>query len=85
MNVAESGASVEQAAARLNMRPADPVGEVDYVLVPCEEPASEMQLAAGGPKRAPFGLATKLAKFATEVVSRSGDRAEASMVEGHRP
>jgi len=85
VNVAESGPSVEQAAARLSMRPADPVAEVDYVLVPCPEPAKEIKLAAGRPSRSTSVLAARLAEFATEVVSCSGDRAEASMVEGHRP
>ncbi|UCC67599.1 MAG: hypothetical protein JSV79_10820 [Armatimonadota bacterium] len=85
VNVAESGPSVEQAAERLNMRPADPVTEVDYVLLPYPEPSSGFQLAAGRTGRSPSGLAARLAHLATEVVSCSGDRAEASTFEGHRP
>ena len=85
VNIAESGPRVEQAAARLNMRPADPVAEVDYVLVPRAEPAEEMQVAGGGSSRLGWGLGERLAQLATEVVSCAEDRAEASTVEGHRP
>lgn len=80
VNVAESGPSVEQAAERLNMRPADPVTEVDYVLLPYPEPGSDFQLVAGR-----SGVGARLAQLAAEVASYSGDRAEASTFEGHRP
>ena len=67
------------------MRPANPVTEADYVLLPHSEPGGQTQVAAAGRTDLPARVAAALAELVTEVVDSAEGRAEASMVEGHRP
>jgi hypothetical protein len=85
VHVAKSDPSVQEAAEQLSMRPVDPVTEVDYVLLPYSEPAGQTQVAAAGRTDMPARVAAALAELVTEVLDSSEGRAEASMVEGHRP
>lgn len=85
INLTESNQRMQQTAANLGLRPADPVQEVDYVLLPHSEPESGTQVAAAGAAQEPGGLAAVLAELATEVVSSARGRAEASTAQGHRP
>ena len=71
IDIARSNQRLREAAARLGLHPADPVGEADYIVVP--DPA----VAAGEPGPA-GGLAARLARFATAVVGSADGRAEAS-------
>jgi len=72
---AESSQRVEQTAARIGMRVADPAAEVDYVVLPAGEREAR-EVALGEAQR---GVATALAAMAAEVVAVRG-RAEASGV-----
>ncbi len=84
IHLAESSPRVQGAAARLGMVPADPVREVDYVLLrPLSEEAPE--LAAVDATEGSASLATALAELAAGVVSSAGGCAEASTDRGHRP
>ncbi len=85
VHVSKSDPSVQEAAERLRMRPADPGTEVDYVLLPHSELAGQTQVATAERTDMPARLAAALAELVTEVVDSSEGRAEASMVEGHRP
>lgn len=79
-HVAESTANVHDAAAELGMRAADPIHDVDYVLLPHSSEEQEgTQLAS----RAEEGesLAAQLAERAVGVISVGG-RAEASTATG---
>ncbi len=84
VHLAESGERVHQVAERLGLTPADPVREVDYILLP--SPASDeiTRLAADTGATTSAGLASALAEFAAGVVTSAGGRAEASTAEGHR-
>jgi hypothetical protein len=85
INLTESNQRLQQAATSLGLRPADPVQEVDYVVLPYSEQEAGVQLATRGPAQASGGLATVLAELATEVADSARGRAEASTVKGHRP
>jgi len=85
IHLAKSDRSVQQSAGRLNMRPADPVHEVDYVFLPSSDHSQATRLAAATPTPEPAGLAVTLAGLATEVMAPAAGRAEASTGDGHRP
>lgn len=83
INVAQSAGHIEEAAARLGLRPADPVQEVDYIA--CPEPEATMQLAAAEATEEAGGIRAAVAGYASRVVgSGLGARAEASTATGHR-
>jgi len=80
INLTQSKQRIVQAAVRLDLQPADPVREVDYVSIPSPAPEGGPQLAAGGAEDEERGLGAVLA----EMVGSAGGRAEASTGEGHR-
>jgi len=84
INLTESNQRIQQAAAAMNLRPAD-AQEVDYVLLPASDKDAGMQLATTGPTRASAGLAATLAELAAEVADSTRGRAEASTNKSHRP
>jgi len=71
IDIAKSNQRLREAATRLGLHPADPVGEADYIVVPA------LATAAGeaGPEG---GLAARLARLAMAVVGSADGRAEAS-------
>ena len=71
IDIARSNQHVREAATRLGLQPADPVGEADYLVVP------DLAIAAGEP-RPEGGLAARLARLAMAVVGSADGRAEAS-------
>ena len=71
IDIARSNQHVREAATRLGLHPADPVGEADYIVVP------DLAIAAGEP-RPEGGLAARLARLAMAVVGSAEGRAEAS-------
>jgi hypothetical protein len=81
IHLAESDQGIQQAALRLSMRAADPVQEIDYVLLPHRARGEETQLAADNPTGAPMGVPARLA----ELVGSSGGQAEASTGGSRRP
>jgi len=83
INLGESTRRVEQVASRLKLRPADPIREVDYVVLPHSD-QQQAQLAKLDPASTPKGLAGVMAALADEVVGSAGGRAEASTGESHR-
>jgi len=85
IHVTESSQRVQRAAEDMELRPADPVTEVDYVALPYPDAGAERALAAADPTRESGGLAEVLAGLAMEVEHGARSRAEASTVEGHRP
>jgi len=80
INLTQSKQRIVQAAARLELQPADPIREVDYVSLPSPTPEGERQLAAGRAEDEERGLGALL----SEMVGSAGGRAEASTGEGHR-
>jgi len=84
IQMAESSGRVHETAAQLGLTPADPVREVDYVLLPYSVTGDRMQLAAADPTEESAGLTAVLAEFAAGVATSAGGRAEASTGEGHR-
>jgi len=82
--LARSQENIQEAVQRLGLRPADPVREVDYVVLPESAAEGEIRLAGEGPTPGPAGLGAALAELATEVVTGVGGRAEASTGESHR-
>ena len=84
-HLAESSGTIKEAAARLGLRPADPVREVDYVLLPGSSRGEDTVLAASDPAQVSDGLPAALVQLATEVMTSVGGRAEASTAQGHRP
>ena len=81
--VAKSQTNIQEVAERLGMRPADPMGEVDYVLLPEATARGEIWLAAEDGTAEPGGIGATLAGLATEVMTGAGGLAEASTGEGH--
>jgi len=77
-NLIKSSHRIQQAASRMNLRPADPAREIDYVIIPGSDHEANSQLAASGPAEAPSSLVAALAELATEVVGSARGRAEAS-------
>jgi len=71
INLTESNQRIQQAAAAMNLRPAD-AQEVDYVLLQASDKDAGMQLAT-------------LAELAAEVADSTRGRAEASTNKSHRP
>jgi hypothetical protein len=84
INLAESSQRVQQAAANMNLRPADS-REVDYVFLPPSDMDAKIQQATTDSTRASAGLAATLAELAAEVADSTRNRAEASTNTGHRP
>ncbi len=84
INLARSQQSIAEVADRLGMQAADPVNEVDYVVLSGEKGATGTRMAAGEPGQEPARLAAALGALATEVVSGAGGEAEASTGKGHR-
>jgi hypothetical protein len=83
INVAQSAGHIEQEAARLGLRAADPVREVDYIT--CPGPEADMQLAAADSMEGAGGIGAAVAGYASRVVGGGlGARAEASTATGHR-
>ena len=82
INLTQSKQRIAQSAPRLGLQSADPVREVDYVVLPPWEGA--MELAAGDPIREQGGLAALLAELANGVVGSGRGEAEASTGEGSR-
>ncbi len=83
INSGESTGRVEQAAARLSLRPADPIHEVDYVFLPHSD-QEQGQVAELDPAQSPQGFAGVMASLADQVVGSAGGRAEASTGGSHR-
>jgi len=83
INQGESTRRVEQVAGGLHLRPADPIREVDYVVLPHSD-QPQAQLAEIDPAKAPKGLAGVMATLAHEVVGSAGGQAEASTGVSHR-
>jgi len=83
INLGESTPRVEQAAARLSLRPADPIREVDYVVLPHSD-QEQARVAELNPAQSPKGLAGVMAAFADQMVGSAGGRAEASTGRSHR-
>ena len=75
INLSQSNYQVEQAAAALAMRPAQPT-EVDYVVLPHSDHAVVM--AELDPAARAGGLRGALQNFAAEMARPSTGRAEAS-------
>jgi hypothetical protein len=84
IHLAESGERVRHVAERLGLMPADPVREVDYILLPYPASGQTTRLAAHTGEDTSAGLASALAEFAAGVVTSAGGRAEASTAEGYR-
>ena len=85
INLTQSKQRLIAAAERLELQFADPVREVDYVLLPSPGPEGAVQVAGEGTEADPRGLGALLAGMAQEMVGSAGGRAEASTLEGHRP
>jgi len=85
INLTQSKQRLIEAAERLELQLADPVREVDYVLLPSPSPESAVQVAGEGTNADQRGLGVLLAGMAHEMVGSAGGRAEASTLEGHRP
>lgn len=83
INLSASTTRMEQVASRLNLRPADPIKEVDYILLPHSD-QQQAQMAELDPARAPRGFRRVMAELADELVGSAGGRAEASTGESHR-
>lgn len=83
VHLTESNGNVQAAAEDLGLRPADPVREVDYVILPYSTGADGIQIAADSDRRG-MGVTAVLGQLAAEVVT-AGSRADASTVSGHRP
>ena len=83
INLDESARRLEQVAARLQLRPADPINEVDYVVLPRSD-QQQAQVAELDPVHASKGFTGVMAGLADEVVGSAGGRAEASTGESHR-
>jgi hypothetical protein len=84
INLTESSQRVQQAAANMNLRPADS-REVDYVVLPPSDMDARIQQATTDSTRASAGLAGTLAELAAEVADSTRGQAEASTDKGHRP
>jgi hypothetical protein len=84
INLTESSQRVQQAAANMNLRPADS-REVDYVVLPPSDMDARIQQATTDSTRASTGLAGTLAELAAEVADSTRGQAEASTDKGHRP
>ncbi len=84
IHLAESSERIHETAYRLGMEPSDPVGDVDYVLLPYSAPGEDTRLAAADPADGQSGLTSALAHYAAGVVT-AGGRAEASTTSSHRP
>ena len=81
INLGQSKHRIVQAAGRLELQLADPVREVDYVVLPSPAPDDGVQVAGGDDRN----LGALLADVAGEMVGSAGGRAAASTLEGHRP
>jgi hypothetical protein len=84
LHVASSKESVQEAASRLGLRLADPLHEVDYVILPRDMPKEDAIMLGKDLSRETGGVRAALAELAAEVVTSTDARAEASTVEGHR-
>jgi len=85
INLTQSQQRIAQAASRLDLRPADPVREVDYVVLPSFASEAEIKVAEGNGGQGQRGVAAVLAGLASGVVDSAGGCAEASTGQGHRP
>jgi hypothetical protein len=83
VHVAGSSATVDEEAADLDLHRADPMYDVDYVLLPSGGSDGPMRLASGSPAEEGVSLAATLAEYAVGVVTVGG-RAEASTTASHR-
>jgi hypothetical protein len=85
IHLAESDLNVQEAALDLGMCPADPVQDVDYVLLPHPaEGSPRSQLACHPPVEDGPSLAARIAEYASGVTALGG-QAEASTTHSHRP
>ena len=84
-HVASSQESVGEAASRLGLRPADPLQEVDYVILPRDMlKKDDARVLAQELTRETGAVRAALAGLAAGVVTSVDGRAEASTTEGHR-
>ncbi len=79
----QSRARIAQAAERLDLQPADPVREVDYVALPASQAEAGPQVASAESRVEPRGLRALAERWAGQFAT--GGRAEASTVENPRP
>jgi len=78
IDVTRSNQRLREAAARLGLHSADPVGEADYIVVSDLAVAAGAQTAQAGESRPEGGLAARLDRLAMAVVGSADGRAEAS-------
>ena len=76
INLSKSTLQVEQVATQLNLRPADPVHDVDYVAV-APYTQSQVQLAEADPAQSRKGLTSVLTSVASQMATGVEGQAEA--------
>jgi hypothetical protein len=76
INLGKSTLQVEQVATQLNLRPADPVRDVDYVAV-APSTQSQVQFAEADPAQSRKGLTSVLTSVASQMASGVEGQAEA--------
>ena len=76
INLSKSTARVEQVATRLNLHPANPVQDVDYVVV-SPSTQNQVQFAEADPAQSQKGLAGVITAVTSEMASGVEGRAEA--------
>ncbi len=84
INQSQSGYHVEQTAARLQMQAADPLKQVDYIVL-SPSARDRVTLAELDPVASRHGVSGVLTALAEEVVGSTRNHAEASTGVSHRP